>query len=121
VAGVARALKPGGRFLVDVINREWLVRHGEAHGWREREDGTLDLEDRCFDLLAGRHRRRVLSIHPDGPRREQQIDLRIYTLKELADMLSRAGLVVRQVWGGFDGAEYGLDSRRMIVLAEKGG
>ena len=119
LAGVARALRPGGRFLLDIINREWLVRHWEPHGWREREDGTLDLEDRQFDLLAGRQHNRVLSIHPDGSRREREIDLRMYTLRELADMLTRVGLAVRRTWGGFDGREYGLNSRRMIVLAEK--
>jgi SAM-dependent methyltransferase len=121
LAGVARALKPGGRFLLDTINREMLVRHWEAHAWQEEADGTLRLEDRRFDFLAGRQRNRVLSIHPDGARREREIDLRMYTLRELADMLSRAGLRVRGTWGGFDGREYGLDSRRMIVLSEKGG
>jgi hypothetical protein len=44
----------------------------------------------------------------------------MYTLKELADMLSRASLSVSRTWGGLDGREYGLDNRRMIVLAEKG-
>jgi SAM-dependent methyltransferase len=116
---VARALKPGGRFLLDTINREMLVRHWETHRWQEGADGTLRLEDRRFDFLGGRQRNRVLSIHPDGTRREREIDLRMYTLKELADMLSRAGLVVRQTWGGFDGRDYGLDTLRMIVLSEK--
>ena len=119
--GVARALKPGGRFLLDTINREMLVRHWQTHDWREAADGTLVLEDRELDFLAGRQRNRVLNIHPDGTRREREIDLRMYTLKELADMLSRADLMVRRTWGGFDGREYGLDSRRMIVLSEKEG
>lgn len=118
---VARALKPGGRFLLDTINREMLVRHWQAHDYQERVDGGLLLEDRRFDFLAGRQRSRVLNIHPDGTRREREIDLRMYTLKELANMLSRAGLSVRRTWGGFDGREYGPDSRRMIVLAEKEG
>ncbi len=30
-------------------------------------------------------------------------------------------MAVRQVWGGFDGGEYGLNSPQMIVLAEKAG
>jgi SAM-dependent methyltransferase len=121
LAGVAKALKPGGRFLLDTINREMLVRHWEEHIWQEGHEGTVRLEDRRFDFLAGRQRNRVLSIDPDGTRSEREIDLRLYTLKELADMLSRAGLVVRRAWGGFDGREYGLDNRRMIVLSEKRG
>jgi SAM-dependent methyltransferase len=116
---VASALKPGGRFLLDTINREMLVRHWQTHDWQEGPDGTLRLEDRRFDFLGGRQRNRVLSIHPDGTCREREIDLRMYTLKELADMLSRAGLAVRQTWGGFDGRDYGPDTLRMIVLAEK--
>ncbi len=121
LAAVARALKPGGRFLMDTINREMLVRYWQAHDWQEDTEGTLRLEDRRFDFLAGRQHNRILSIHPDGTRREREIDLRMYTLKELADMLSRAGLAVQRTWGGFDGREYGLDSRRMIVLSEKEG
>jgi SAM-dependent methyltransferase len=119
LAGVAGALKPGGRFLLDTINREWLVRHLETHGWQEGPDGTVSLEDRSFDLLSGRQRNRILSIRPDGSRRRRQIDLRMYTLKELSDMLSQTGLGVRRTWGGFDGREYGLNSRRMVVLSEK--
>jgi SAM-dependent methyltransferase len=119
LAGVARALKRGGRFLLDTINREMLVRHWEAHAWQESADGMLLFEDRRFDFLAGRQHNRIVSVHPDGSRRKREIDLRMYTLTELAKMLSRAGLEVRRTWGAFDGREYGLDSRRMIVLAEK--
>ena len=118
---VAGALKPGGRFLLDTINREMLVRHWEAHDWQEGADGTLRLEDRRFDFLTGRQHNRVLSIHPDGTRRGREIDLRMYTLKNLADMLSRAGLSVCRTCGGLDGRDYGLDTLRMIVLAEKEG
>jgi SAM-dependent methyltransferase len=121
LAAVAEALKPGGRFLLDTINREMLVRHWETHAWDEEDDGTLSLQDRRFDLLAGRQRSRVLIIHPDGTRHERAISLRLYTLKELGDLLSKAGLSVLRTWGGFDGREYDLDSRRMIVLSQKGG
>jgi len=118
---VSRALRPAGRLLLDTMNRDWLMRNYEPRGWQEREDGTLDLEDRRFDARSGRNRVRVISIRPDGRRAEHHIDLRLYTLKELSDMLSRAGLKVLRTWGGFDGREYGLHGRRMIVMAEKEG
>jgi SAM-dependent methyltransferase len=116
---VAAALKPGGLFLIDHINREWLVRFFEPRRWREASDGTLVLEDVNMDLLAGRCRTRWTAVSPDGARRHGRIDLRVYTLRELAGMLERVGLRLRQVWGGFDGQDYSLDSRRTIVLAEK--
>jgi len=46
-------------------------------------------------------------------------DQRLYTFTELHKMLESAGLQVVQVFGGFDGSEYKMDSNRMIVLAEK--
>jgi SAM-dependent methyltransferase len=116
---VAAALKPGGLFLIDDINRDWLVRSFESHRWHQATDGTLMLEDVNMDLLAGRCRTRWTAIAPDGSRRHGRVDLRVYTLREFAGMLERSGLRFRQVWGGFDGQDYSLDSRRMIVLAEK--
>ena len=61
----------------------------------------------------------MVGIYPDGSRDEQEIDLRLYTLAELAKMLSRAGLAVRTVWGWYDGQAYSFDTPRTIVLAEK--
>lgn len=36
-------------------------------------------------------------------------------------LLERAGLGLLRVWGSFNGEEYSLDSRRMILLAQRGG
>ncbi len=116
---VARALKPGGGFLIDTINALWLFRHFEPHGWQELEDGTLLLEDRRYNPLTGRNEVTWQLIHPDGTRHQQAHSLRLYTLVELAAMLRRAGLRVEATWGDFEGTEYGMDTRRMIVLARK--
>lgn len=116
---VHKALKPGGRFLIDTINREMLMRRWEPRGEQKGLDGTLRLEERDFDFLTSRQRARVVGVYPDGTRRERTIELRLYTLTELTGMLSRAGLEFRKVWGWYGDQDYGLDSVRMIVLAEK--
>lgn len=117
---VAAALRPGGLFLIDCINWEHLARSHEPHRWRQASDGTVVLEDASLDLLAGRNGSEWTAIAPDGSRRHGRVDLRVYTLRELAGILERAGLRFRQAWGGFDGQDYSLDSPRMIVLAQKG-
>ncbi len=117
----SRALKSGGRFFMDTINREWLVRHFQPTRWEELPDGSLHLERPRFDPLRSRVASEWMLITAGGRRQKHTIRVRWYTLTELAKMLSRAGMAVRQVWGGFDGQEYGLDSPRMIVLAEKEG
>lgn len=119
---VSRALKPAGRFLMDTINREWLVRNYQSRGWEAATpQGHLLLSERRLDLLSSRHHERQIVIDPAGSRRETAGHvLRLYTLAEMAGMLRRAGLHVAQTFGGFEDQEYSIDSRRMIILAQKG-
>lgn len=115
---VADALKPGGRFLLDAINHAWLMRHFEPKGWRSLENGMILLEDREFDLRTGRSIATWTTIYPDGHRHAQSHSLRVYTLVEFEARLAAAGLALQQVWGNFEGEPYGIDSTRLILLAE---
>ena len=58
-------------------------------------------------------------IAPDEGKREFHLTCRLYFYPELARMLNHAGLVPVQVFGDYEGSEYGWDSGRMIILAEK--
>ena len=119
LAAVARALRPGGRFLLDQTSREWVIRNFGSRAWAEREDRVVVLQERELNLLESRNYVRMTIIEPDGSRRAYDHTFRFYTLTEFAGMLGRAGLAYRAVWGDFDGSPYTLDTRRMIVLAEK--
>ena len=117
---IARALRPGGRFLIDTMNHDWLMRNFRASEWHERPDGSMMLERRVYDILTGRIDVEWLFITPEGKRRQQSHSVRLYTYTELAAMLAQAGLAVQRTWGGMDGRDFSMDSPRMIVLAEKG-
>jgi len=54
------------------------------------------------------------------PEEHRWFKVRMYLLPELAAMLEGAGLAVERVFGGSQGEPYGLDSRRLIVLARRG-
>ena len=106
---VARALKSEGKLLLDLVNREWLItRLSGSSGGRPIYDlraGTLD----CRGLFhEGQTRPAILE------RR-----LRVYTLTEIHSLLARAGFELKNVWGDFAGGPYGIQSERMIVLAQK--
>lgn len=116
---VAGVLKVGGRFLMDIMNREQTIRNFHSKYFGEWPDGTLQLHDCTFDVLSGRLRTRWIWIGRDGMREERTSVLRLYSFTELKKMLDSAGLRTVQVFGGFDGSEYNMDSERMIVLAEK--
>ena len=118
---VAKAIKPGGRLFLDLLNREWAVANYIQNDWHSGPNDTLYVERRDLDLETSRMRVRFTIIGPDGGRRNSiGHDIRLYTLTELIRMLSRVGLSVAATFGGFDGEEYAIDTRRMIVAAHKG-
>ncbi|HUV04836.1 MAG TPA: class I SAM-dependent methyltransferase [Armatimonadota bacterium] len=117
--GVSRALKPGGRFLVDLINRDSLVRNYTERRWQENSRGDIILTDSQFDSVAGRDNAREITIRADGRRSESDHSMRIYTYRELEQMLDKAGLEIQSAWGGFDSSPFTLTSRRMLVVTAK--
>jgi SAM-dependent methyltransferase len=120
VSAVARALKPGGRLLMDLLNREWVIANYQQKDWHEDADGTLYLEQRHFDLDSSRNHVTFTVIRPNGERREiGGHHIRLYTLREIRGLLTAAGLDFERAYGGFEGEDYSIDSRRMIVIARK--
>jgi 2-polyprenyl-3-methyl-5-hydroxy-6-metoxy-1,4-benzoquinol methylase len=118
---VHKALKPDGLFLMEIMHRESLMRRFLPYGITRYEDGLIVLEERYFNLLTSRIEVRVTMIHPTGARTEYSYAMRIYTLTELAEMLEAAGLQLEACYGGLDGSELTLDSRRLALLARKPG
>lgn len=115
-----RALKPNGRVLLDLLNRDWVVDNYVQNDWHRGDDGTLYLEHRELDLLTSRNHVTFVAIGPDGRQREiVGHHIRLYTLREVAGMLEAAGLAFEAVYGGFDGEPYGIETRRMIVVARR--
>lgn len=116
-----RALKPAGKLLLDLINKEWLMRHFEPHIWEPGEDGkgAVVLDQISFNFESGRLDNRRILVAADGTRTPSYLSIRIYTLTEIKALLASAGFVYRQSYGGFDGSAYGMDTQRLVVLAEK--
>jgi SAM-dependent methyltransferase len=116
---VAQALKSGGKFLLDVVNRDRLVRDFQAREWHAADEGWLVLEERTFDHLSGRMETRWVCVARDGVRYERLSSVRLYTASELRTMLERAGLKVTNLFGDYDGSPYSWDSQHLIVVACK--
>ena len=116
---VSRVLAPRGRFLIDLINRDYLMSVFTETDWRQGDDDWLVLEHRDWDAKTGRVHVVWTIVEPNGKRRTHSHDERIYTLQEIELRLADAGLRVLDSFGGFDGRTLGRDSRRLIVLAEK--
>ena len=119
IEGVVRSLKLGGRFLLDVINRERVIRHFRDTQWSEEADGVLALERATLDLRTSRSESVRTFILADGRRFVRPVSVRLFTLAEVDAMFARHHLDIRTVYGGWHGEEYTIDARRMIVVGER--
>lgn len=120
LAAIVRALKPGGRVLLDLLNHEWVILNYQTHDWHRATDGTIYLVHRTLDLSTSRAHVTFTRLDPAGTRREIiGHHIRLYTLREALGMLSGAGLQLESVYGDFDGQPYRMDTPRMIITARR--
>jgi SAM-dependent methyltransferase len=117
---VHRALKGGGLFLLDVVNRDFVVRQSPSLAWFEGE-GCVCMDDMSVDFITSRLRVKRTMMLDDGRSREIEYSMRIYSLHELGRILHEHGFKVREVSGraSTPGVFFGSDSPRSIILAEK--
>lgn len=118
---VARCLVGGGRFLIETMNAQWLLRNFAPRAERTLDSGTRVVEKRSYDPATGRSSATWILTRPDGGRSEMRHSMRIYTCPELCELLARAGLEVDGVWGGVDGRAHGVERRRLVIRARKPG
>lgn len=115
---VARALKPGGRFLIDVRDLAAVRRQSVHRHWDWRADGAYVLQD--ARLIEGRDPMIVNEwtvIHPGMKPMKERFMLRGYDKPRLYAALRRAGLEPVRTWRSFRGDRE--PSGRLIVLARK--
>jgi SAM-dependent methyltransferase len=116
--GVSKVLKPKGSFLLDIINREFILRNFQRRRWVQKKDFWM-LEDSLFDPFTSRQETTRTLIFENQPKKEYFFSLRLYTLTEIILSLKKAGFLTEQVFGDFELNEYSIDSPRMILLAKK--
>jgi len=114
---IARALKPGCLFAMDINNRDAFLKIQRPDIVTEK-DGNLMIDRTSLDLETGRlHNRRI--VIRDGKRRDKPFFVRLYNANEIRDLLPRAGLHLRGIYGGWGLEPLSAESRRMVIVAEK--
>ncbi|MCS6797827.1 MAG: methyltransferase domain-containing protein [Myxococcota bacterium] len=115
-----QALKPGGLFLLDVVNRDHVLRHQPNLVWFEG-DGCVVMEETQFNPFSSRLEVKRTVILDDGRQRETLYSVRLYALHELGHMLHQHGFRVTEVSGmeATRGVFFGADSPRIVILAER--
>ena len=120
VANIARALKPGGRLMIEILNRDYVIADLPTRVWWEGE-GCVVLEEVELNYFSSRIQVNRSVVFDDGRQLEQEISVRAYSLHEVGKLMHAAGFRVLEVSGGYHtrGRFFGNQSRHIIVLAER--
>lgn len=114
---IYRALKPGGRFLLHILNRDWVIRHFSPSGW-EKAGGIRYFERRHFDLTTS-HNCSHLSFYGKNKRQDLSTSLRLYSCHELVAMLAQVGFAEINCFGGYKREALTMDDRNIWIVARK--
>ena len=108
----ARILIPGGRLAIDYLNTEHVINHLKPVS--ERTSGKLKIREERW-IVENRVYKQI-TINQDKTFSES---VRLYSLNDLSDIISSAGLKIFKTFGDYDGSKYKHDSSRMILFAIK--
>jgi SAM-dependent methyltransferase len=120
---VARALKPGGRFLLDTHVVESLARQFRTHDWTWFEASgqrTRVVEERHWNVELSRIESTWTFIDESGHSEERQVSIRIYTYKELCALLREAGFQSFDARVTASEAPFRLGAPRLGLVASRG-
>jgi SAM-dependent methyltransferase len=115
--GVTRALKPGGLFLMDIINGGYIRKHFRGRHWEDL--GAYFLLEDTLLTADGMHTTWTRLPSNGGRAVSRTFFTRLYDKKRISSALGKAGFKPLKFFGGFSGGPLSDDSVRLICLAKK--
>lgn len=117
--GVARALRPGGRFVLETMHRDHLAGVYAERDWWETEDGAVVWVEREFDAVEGISREWTRWSRPGARPGEKYHQIRLRNATEWAALLRAAGLEPLEWYGDWELAPFLHTSADLIVVARR--
>ena len=118
LAGVARALKPGARFVIETgMAAESLLPKFEAETSHQVEDIFVTIKEQylapesCVDS--------EYIFEREGTKESRKAKHWIYTAAEIGRMLERVGFSVKEMFGSLKREPFVLGSQELFVIAER--
>jgi 2-polyprenyl-3-methyl-5-hydroxy-6-metoxy-1,4-benzoquinol methylase len=114
---IFKALKPGGKFALDILNRDWIMANYVPRGWHYAGNSMI-VEDRNFDfrtsIIKG-----IWHIIKDGKMKSFDTYSRLYSFHELVVMFEKAGFVNIEGFGSMKDESISQRSRVMYIFGTK--
>ncbi|MGP3788305.1 class I SAM-dependent methyltransferase [Paenibacillus sp. 1A_MP2] len=115
---ICRVLKPGGKFVIDFLNPEFVVRHLVPHS--VRNDGIFQIEE-IRKIEDGYVKKQInISNKIDNTSRQYHERVKLYSFDKFVELINNAGLQVDAVYGSYNKCNYSaFDSSRMILQGRR--
>lgn len=118
---MARALRPGGIFVLDYLNPAYVRDTLVPHSVRTVDGARIEETRTIVDAPVPRVEKAIVVTDARGTRTYRE-SVRLYTPEEMARLFQNAGLRIRHWFGDYTLAPYEeAASPRMIVVAERMG
>jgi len=117
LASAHRALRPGGVFLMDYINREHVISHLVPSDERPLPNGYV--QNVRYLTADGRRVEKTSTVITSVTERQFHESVRLYSQAEILEKFQAAGFVDVQSYGSLDGRSFGLESKRLILTGKK--
>ena len=112
---ISEHLQPGGTFVIDYFNADFVRKNLVAYG--NRSIGDIKVKEKRW--LSEKFVHKNIVIYKEEGIKYFQESVRMFELNELAALLLQAGIKTHNVFGDYDGSLYSKNSKRMILFAKK--
>ena len=114
---VVQALRSGGRFMMTLTNRDWIIANFQKTDWCEFGDLKV-LKERSFD-----YHRSILTSHwhfiMNGQEKAHTVNLRLYSYHELLGLFRSAGFVEVRGYGSLKNEEVSAGTQTLVIIGIK--
>jgi SAM-dependent methyltransferase len=126
IRGVREILRPGGRFLLDVINRDWFIRNYRPSDYVRDGDQFITRDFQVMDQRVLLHENvfrpdeSIMSwsvLTEESPEPLFTVTYRMYSVHEIIGIMEESGLRIDRIVGGYDGTPFSLFSERILCVA----
>ena len=117
IKSIAKCVKPGGCFVMELLSREVAVRNFIEGEWFERAGKTVLTEFTVEGAWEGLRSRWILIDNKTGRRIEHCFVQRLYSAPELRNLVLGCGFESVEIFGGFDLSKYDQNAKTMVLVA----
>jgi SAM-dependent methyltransferase len=117
--GIRRALRPGGRFVLDTMHRDLVAREFLERDWWSTPEGDHVWVERDFDPVEGVSHEVLRWRDREGEKGEKAHSIRIRSATEWQALLREAALRPEEWFGSWELEPFSHSSARLIVLCTR--